>query len=470
MKSPLKPLATSNTTRRRFLASLAGSTLVVGALPLIGFPTRILAAENPTDSPATEGGMLAGVAKVEITPDGKEIRDLSNRVIAPRESLFGRVLVLKADGLTVALVSLDLIVFSSKRVIEEAKRKFGVDHVLLFSTHTHAAPAPEGLIIKPPVGDWTREPRDPGEVIDWSSLSSDPWYSATEEKLIAAIGQASENLFPAHVTGGEGPFASAYMAHNRRMVNPNGRVTMMWDNPTRLPTEPLDPTVGFLKVEDEAGKTRAFVIHYACHPVATMGKGVVSRDFPGAAVDFVEAELGPDCMGMFLQGASGDIDPYDMRLKGQHFWNVMKQSGHSLALGVLRVAESAASSSERKPASLAVEESVLSIPNRDGSGPTEVGIATVLINNAIALVAIPGEPFIQHQLNLRARSPVAHAMMAGLSFTGKGSPFVIYLPTEQAAAEGGYGATECTFLDPAAGTLLVDEALAAMERLHSPSR
>ncbi len=38
-----------------------------------------------------------------------------------------------------------------------------------------------------------------------------------------------------------------------------------------------------------------------------------------------------------------------------------------------------------------------------------------------------------------------------------------------AASEGGYGAKECTFLDPSAGSTLVDEALENMERLRSQS-
>ena len=34
-----------------------------------------------------------------------------------------------------------------------------------------------------------------------------------------------------------------------------------------------------------------------------MGAGVISRDFPGAMVDHLEQQLGPDCLALFLQGA-----------------------------------------------------------------------------------------------------------------------------------------------------------------------
>jgi hypothetical protein len=38
------------------------------------------------------------------------------------------------------------------------------------------------------------------------------------------------NLFPARIVAAQGPFESACMAHNRRLVR-DGRVTAMWENP-----------------------------------------------------------------------------------------------------------------------------------------------------------------------------------------------------------------------------------------------
>jgi hypothetical protein len=69
------------------------------------------------------------------------------------------VLVLKDGKTAVAIVSLDLIVFASSKVVREAKAKSGVDHVIVSATHTHAATAPRGLLIQPPSRpDWTRPP------------------------------------------------------------------------------------------------------------------------------------------------------------------------------------------------------------------------------------------------------------------------------------------------------------------------
>jgi neutral ceramidase len=411
--------------------------------------------------------LLAGTARVEITPTAEQAVNLVGQPLQLRDPLFARVLVLKVEKVSVAIVSVDLIVFASQKVIAEAKAQWGVDHVILCATHTHAGMAPRGLIIKPPAApDWTRSSRAPSETVDWPGLSADPWYAATETKIVTAIGHAMKNLFAARIIAGKGPFESAYMAHNRRLVR-DGRVIALWENPDRRPTQPVDPTVGIIRIDDLSGKPRAFAVHYACHPVALMGAGVVSRDFPGAMVDYVEQELGEDCLAMFLQGAQGDIDPYDLHnLRGENRFNISSQSGISLAKGALRVAAELKNAGQSPK--LRVKESLLTIPNRNGNKTTDVGLLTVIISRDLAFVAIPGEPFIQHQLDLTKNSPIANTFILGLAYHGQGTPFVVYIPTVQAVKEGGYGATECSFLAANAGEKMVAEAVLSIRQLTNP--
>ena len=415
---------------------------------------------------ADSSPLLAGTAKIDITPSADVAVDILGKRLTLRDPLFARVLVLKDRHVSLAIVSADLLVFASPKVIAEAKAKWGVDHVLLCATHTHAAMTPRGMVIAPPASrDWTRSGKAPADTIDWPGLSADPWYAQTEEKVVALIGQAMQNLFPARLVSGKGPFESAYMAHNRRLVGEKG-VTPFWENPNRLPTKPVDPTVGVLRVEDLAGKPRAFVVQYACHPVALMGAGVVSRDFPGAMVDHVEQELGADCMAMFLQGAQGDLDPYDLHnLRGPNRFNISKQAGISLAKGALQIAASLKPRPAAPAASIQVQESLLTLPHRNGAPTSDVGLLTIVLNRDLALVAIPGEPFIQHQLDLTAKSPLANTLILGLAYHGKGTPFVVYIPTVQAVKEGGYGAAECSFLAADAGERMVNEAVARIREL-----
>ena len=422
----------------------------------------------------SSSGLWAGTAKVEITPPENAAVNLAGQPLRPRDPLFARVLVLKDANTSLAIVSLDLIVFASEKVVTEARARWGVDHVILSATHTHAAMAPRGLLIRPPAApDWTRDPKGPGQAVDWSRLSEDPWYAATEAKVVAAIGQAMQRLFPARLAAGKGHYDSAYMAHNRRLVGPT-RVSPLWENPDRRPTQPVDPTVGVLRVEDLAGKPRAFAVHYACHPVALMGAGVMSRDYPGALVDQLEQELGGECMAMFLQGASGDLDPYDLHnLRGENRFNISRQSGIALAKAALRIAADLKTPPAGARPALQIKASLLTIPHRHGTQSTEVGVLTVVLNRNLAFVAIPGEPFVQHQLDLTAKSPIANTFILGLAYHGRGTPFVVYIPTAQAVKEGGYGAAECSFLAADAGEKFVQEAVGRIREFagkDEPSR
>ncbi|NQV27843.1 MAG: hypothetical protein HQ518_26130, partial [Rhodopirellula sp.] len=160
----------------------------------------------------------------------------------------------------------------------------------------------------------------------------------------------------------------------------------------------------------------------------------------------------------------GDLDPYDLHnLRGENRFNIARQSGISLAKGALRVADELTGSIPSPM--LHVKESLLTIPNRSGNKTTDVGLLTVTINRDLALVTIPGEPFIQHQLDLTGKSPVANTFILGLAWYGQGTPFVVYIPTVQAVLEGGYGATECSFLAADAGEQMVAEAVLSIRQL-----
>ena len=112
-----------------------------------------------------------------------------------------------------------------------------------------------------------------------------------------------------------------------------------------------------------------------------------------------------------------------------------------------------------------MKESLLTLPHRNGAPTSDVGLLTIVLNRDLALVAIPGEPFIQHQLDLTAKSPLANTLILGLAYHGKGTPFVVYIPTVQAVKEGGYGAAECSFLAADAGERMVNEAVARIREL-----
>src|SRR5262249_42167643 len=82
-------------------------------------------------------------------------------------------------------------------------------------------------------------------------------------------------------------------------------------------------------------------------------------------------------------------------------------------------------------------------------------VSTLLVNKRIALMTVPGEAFVEHQIDWRNRCPVRDAFFVGYTNDALG-----YFPTIRAAALGGYGAgNSATYVEPEAGARFVDRAL-----------
>ena len=93
-----------------------------------------------------------------------------------------------------------------------------------------------------------------------------------------------------------------------------------------------------------------------------------------------------------------------------------------------------------------------------GSLPKEVlnlPVAVVLINKRIAFMTMPGEPFVDFQIDWRNRCPVRDAF-----FLGYANGYFGYFPTMRMASLGGYGAgSASTWVEVGAGESMVNHAL-----------
>ncbi len=391
------------------------------------------------------GHLYAGTAKVDITPPvGTAMCGYAEGVASEgiHDPLFARVLVLTDGSLSLAIVATDLVWLYSEKVVEEAKKQWGLDFVVLGGSHTHAGPHNHPTA----------------------------WYSEMENKVIAAIGEAKTNLFPARIGAGMGPVESQYFGYNRRVVDENGKVRMLWTNPDRKPVGPTDPTMRVIRVDDDSGKTRALLTHYACHPVTLGGSNrQTSADFPGAMTASLEQELGNDAIAMFLQGGGGDVHPYEAVLPGNDYgFDRVSRSGISLGKDALRVAKGIKLQHSEDGVSIKVKESVLHTTYRAKEDKVvEVGVMAVVIGDDIALAVVSGEPYVQHQLDLVAKSPLKNTFLLGYTYFGKGIPLAAYLPTLQATKEGGHGAVlgNAHFLEGGSGERMIDEAVKSIQEL-----
>ena len=411
------------------------------------------------------GEFRAAAAKADITPTDLVLLwgygDRSGPDIGTHDPLYAKILLLDDQSTRLAWVTLDLGrpfgAESMNIVRDRVQKSAGVTHVCFSASHTHSGPS---------IDDSYEAGQRPA------------WETTALDKIAAAIEAASAHLEPALIGTGEG---STLIGHNRRSVQPDGRVKMLWRNATKTPTHPVDPRVGVIRIDSLNGSTLAVVVNYSCHPVVFGPDNLeYSADFPGAAAEVVENSFGADCVCLYLQGAPGDINPYyDKMTLEEGAETLMRETGRQLGDEALRAAKAIVPTAPKTPEIQVAFETRHCKLRYDGdqllnklraqglrpevedryrkylTAPMDCVVTTVLINRDIALMGMPGEPFVQFGLNFRDRVPCPNSYFAGYC-----NGYLGYFPTIRAAVEGGYGAEGVVArVEVGAGEAMVDMAV-----------
>jgi len=403
-----------------------------------------------------------GVAVRDITPEpGVPMWGYSERV-APAtgvlDPLYAKCVVFRAGDKTAVLVALDLgrvpLDDSIARIRERAKGA-GVDYVFLTATHTHHAPVMEA----------------PGA----------PHVQMIETAIGDCIEEAVGKLEPARIGIGR---TQTDIAHNRRKLLEDGRCFMLWRNEEKVPTKPVDKEVSIIKIAAEDGTPRAYLVHYACHPVV-MGQTNMdySADYVGEMARLAKEKTGAECV--FLQGGCGNINPYlDKTRMDEGAVEAMRSVGKTVADAILAAVDAIAVEAPQAPQLYFMEKRIVVGSRWDVTDPgsvdalrqvhgpmfdiyiNDVGpnlavpLNILLINDTFAFVGMPGEIFVQYQLALKTGSPLRDTFLCG--YTGG---YYGYFPTIRDAAAGGYGGTVASFVGIGAGDKLVIEAEAEIARM-----
>jgi neutral/alkaline ceramidase-like enzyme len=413
--------------------------------------------------------LRASVARVDITPKTHEpmwgFEDRTDPATGVLDPLYARILVLEAAGKRIAVVTLDLGRTFGEPSLDHLKevvsKSSSISCLLVSASHTHGAP-----VIK---DEYEGVPPE--------------WEQRALDGIAAGIKSATDHLQDARIGVGTG---SVFIGHNRLRVNDDGTVSWFEQNPTMVPTSPVDPTVTVLRIDDLNGDALAVLTNYACHPVVFgSDNSQYSADYPGVANRFVEQAFGGSVQSLFTQGADGDINPYyAVTPMKENAIKLRDWTGEQLGREVVRVAKSiqtmkdpAASIDFREETlhfklrwdpeqfraallktfgTKSLEQMGAKIPN-----VVDTRVTAVLIDKQIAIIAVPGEPFVDFQQSWRAHCPVSTALFFGYTNGYHG-----YFPTISAASRGGYGAASAsTWVELGAGERMVDWALIQTYRM-----
>ncbi|MFC7621096.1 hypothetical protein [Microlunatus sp. GCM10028923] len=445
----------------------------------------------------TMSGLSAGAATADITPPvgiqlaGSFEPRASARVERP---LMIRVLALAQGGTVLLLISCDLLLFRREDLVDEAKQLImdrlavPADRVLISATHTHYGPATFDH-----AGAW---------------INDHAYLATLPGKITEAAAAALDRRVDARIAAGTGTVTG--ICFNRRYRRTDGTVEM---NPGYGrddlvgPAGPVDPTVTALLVEDLAGRPIALWANLSLHYVGVDEPDSISSDYFGVFAERVAALLGDDVVGILTNGASGDINNIDLD-------RVVDADGSRrsvlVADAVLGAALTATTMSRRDPAPLLsarlapvtarrwpVGEADLALARRITAGerlPADYGyvegmpipealipyytkelgelaalpesrpsVVGVIGIGDVALVALPGEVFVEFGLAIKAASPYPITAVVGLANDHLG-----YLPTRAAFADGGYETwrSSISWTAPGTGEDLVASATEELTRLR----
>lgn len=380
---------------------------------------------QPSGPLAQRGQLLAGSAKVNLTPpgDGEPLHD----------SIYARSLVLDVNGLRLAFVSVDLAVFTSPRVEQVCKERYGITQLLLCSSHNHSEPQKNG---------------------GRSFEHGNPYTTFYEDQIIKAVGIAVSGLFPARIAAGHRTFPQ--LGFNRLIVRDDGHARESWfgdahytsENPERIPFGPVDPEVGVVRIEDMQGQPRVILMNYACHADVVCFNYAISADYPGVACKKVEEAFAGQVNCLFIQGAGGNVEPLmiSSRRTGpndpfQTDYRPMERTGELLADETIRLARTLKADQDRTDLRL-LDDSVEFTGRFNKALTFDVHLSTILIDSSIVIAACPGELFSTLSLDWKKKIADGAGSPFLFGYTWSGGRWPGYVADTRSAALGGFGADQ----------------------------
>ena len=369
----------------------------------------------------------AGAATADITPTesiwmaGYAGRKKPSDGVA--EPLHAKALALEdAAGTKFVLVTLDLIgVRRNVRdtVAARCREQYGLqpEQLLLNASHTHCGPE--------------YRPR-PGREAEAAA-----YQDRLGKTLVKVVGEALRALQPARITYAR---ARAGFAMNRRV---NYALPPDDQNAKRAPTfdGPVDHEVPVLAVYRAAATPAVLVFGYACHSTTLSSvtnppaepRYLINGDYAGFAQATLQQAY-PGSTAMFVNGCSGDQNPYPRRdeVPGLLPLALARHHGQTLAYSVI-----AALGTGPRPIASSVHAAIGDVElTRNAGKPSHAyPVQVVRLGRELTLAALGSETTVDYALRLKREISAPLVWVAGYS-----NDYAGYVPSRRVAVEGGYEA------------------------------
>ena len=457
----------------------------------------------------TEAALLkAGAAHVDITPQmGTQLAgDIGRRRPAELliDPLYARALVLQSGERKMCIVSLDLLAVTSEcadTIRNRAVQEFGFerDAIMVHDTQNHAAPSLGHFMLSDRTG---YVPPD----VSWLRGGDDAYIPYATERILEAIRRAHAALKPVRMGTASG--IEGRVAFNRRFIMRNGKTSThpAPGSPLIRHVEgPIDPELGVVAFTGESLQMVAMLLHHTCHPCHGYPHRFVIADWPGVWCDGMQATYGQGVVPLVINGCCGDIhhrnhlDPDqvdDYKRMGQLLTetthNVLREMRYQPEALLdwrstsIKIPLREPSSQEIEAARRLLEQypepkwldeahtavdwewffavSMMDLLDRRQQSPEFDYYIQVLRIGDVALVGLPGEPFVEAQLRIKLGSPAYPTYVVHHC-----NQLMSYVPTRQGFEGGGYEVDSChaARLAPEALDMIVDGAVALLKEVFA---
>lgn len=388
-----------------------------------------------------------------------------------------------------------------RKKIEDAT-KIPAGHIIVAATHSHTGPN-----YRTDLARYMAQKTGQNE----ASGASD-YIPHLIDRMAEAVVNAHADTKPVTLRVGSGNEEN--VSFNRRFLLKDGTVRT-WaklSNPDVVKAAgPIDPEIGLVAfAASEDAKPTAAIVNFALH-CDTVGGTQYSADYPGHIQRVLQKTLGPEFTSVFATGPCGDINHADPTGKP-------RRSAAEIGEKIATSAQAGLADLKTATPSLAVARQVIEIPlqsftdeeiawaedliarDRKGErfttveqakaykirrvqrlrgGQADLGresddiapsaegardtlpaeVQAVRLGDNVALVALPGEIFVELGLAIKEKSPFEHTFVIELA---NDSP--AYVPTKIAYEQGGYEANNSLYA-PGGGEMLVETALSLLGEL-----